>query len=123
MKGPAGGIVFYDKGAFSEGWRYLEAAPVETEFTNFWYQGLAEKCRSLNYGGAGDWRLPDKEELGLMYQNLVLNGVGNFKGNRYVSSTNDGTLAEGLNFRDGKKVDASLSNSLSETFVRAIRAF
>jgi len=25
--GPAGGIVFYDKGSMSDGWRYLEAAP------------------------------------------------------------------------------------------------
>jgi TolB-like protein len=31
--GPAGGIVFYDKGNNSGGWRYLEVSPVETERT------------------------------------------------------------------------------------------
>jgi hypothetical protein len=34
--GPAGGIVFYDKGNNSGGWRYLEAAPAETEKQTFW---------------------------------------------------------------------------------------
>ncbi|MCL2608344.1 MAG: DUF1566 domain-containing protein [Treponema sp.] len=32
--GPAGGTVFYDKGDYSGGWRYLEAAPVNAEITN-----------------------------------------------------------------------------------------
>jgi len=31
--GPAGGYIFYDKGSYSDGWRYLEAAPVSTEWT------------------------------------------------------------------------------------------
>jgi TolB-like protein len=31
--GPAGGLVFYDKGRVINGWRYLEAAPAEAEFT------------------------------------------------------------------------------------------
>ena len=34
--GPAGGIIFYDKGNNSDGWRYLEAAPVEVEFIAKW---------------------------------------------------------------------------------------
>jgi len=36
QKGPAGGMVFYDKGEHSNGWRYLEAAPLELEFTATW---------------------------------------------------------------------------------------
>jgi len=34
--GPAGGLIFYDKGDNSDGWRYLEAAPVEAEFQAVW---------------------------------------------------------------------------------------
>ena len=35
-KGPAGGIIFYDKGEYSQEWRYLEAAPADTEFETVW---------------------------------------------------------------------------------------
>jgi hypothetical protein len=31
-EGPAGGLIFYDKGNNSDGWRYLEAAPASTEW-------------------------------------------------------------------------------------------
>jgi len=34
--GPAGGIIFYDKGNNSQGWRYLEAAPFEAETRAVW---------------------------------------------------------------------------------------
>ena len=34
--GPAGGIIFYDKGEYSDGWRYMEVAPANTEFEAHW---------------------------------------------------------------------------------------
>jgi TolB-like protein len=34
--GPAGGIVFFDRGFTGDGWRYLEAAPAGAEFTAQW---------------------------------------------------------------------------------------
>jgi len=34
--GPAGGLIFYDKGDYVSGWRYLEAAPANSEETAQW---------------------------------------------------------------------------------------
>ena len=45
--GPAGGIVFYDKGFISDGWQYLEAAPASAEFSAEW--GL------YDYDAEYDW--------------------------------------------------------------------
>ncbi|PKL13910.1 MAG: hypothetical protein CVV52_04000 [Spirochaetae bacterium HGW-Spirochaetae-8] len=35
-EGPAGGKVFYDKGGYSDGWRYMEAAPLFYEQVTTW---------------------------------------------------------------------------------------
>jgi hypothetical protein len=34
--GPAGGIISYDKGYYSDGWRFIERSPPETEFKAPW---------------------------------------------------------------------------------------
>ena len=43
--GPAGGLIFYDKGNNNGGWRYLEAAPAEAEFRAVWSE---DNIRSVN---------------------------------------------------------------------------
>ena len=116
--GPAGGVVFYDKGKVSDGWRYLEAAPVRTEAEAVWgtskdvagtatrigsgsrntrlivaalgaNESAARLCANLNVNEYKDWFLPSIDELDLMYKNLKQKGLGGFKDGFYWSSSQD----------------------------------
>ena len=52
--GPGGGLIFHDKGSFSSGWRYLEAAPQTTEINSKeWgiYSDAAEGADDIAIGG------------------------------------------------------------------------
>lgn len=62
--GPAGGIVFYDKGYYSNGWRYLEAAPSDQSESAEW------GCEGSLITGA------DGTEIGTGMQNTndIING-------------------------------------------------
>ena len=61
--GPAGGLIFYDKGNNSSGWRYLEAAPEAAEFrakwseTQFWVGNDQNKTGSEIGHGKNNTRL------------------------------------------------------------------
>jgi hypothetical protein len=124
--GPAGGIVFYDKGDDSDDWRYLEAAPPEFEFEGNW-NSANDMVKLLNINGFTDWRLPNRDELSFMYLNLKQKGLGGFGNNTYWSSTEERALLTFTmyhNFGNGLVFGAdNLGRGLVSYKVRAIREF
>jgi hypothetical protein len=85
--GPAGGIVFHDKGSFSDGWRYLECAPHNQGTGGSTWNSAIIICENLDLNGYTDWFLPSINDLSLMYQNLHRKGLGGFSYTYYWSST------------------------------------
>ncbi len=114
--GPSGGYVFYDKGSVTNGWRYLEASPIDngsdsgtgcycisipntsttigtgrTNTTN-WVGagcngGFINTAITFNINGNTNWFIPSKDELNLMYSTLKLNNLGNFQNVQYWTSS------------------------------------
>ena len=79
----------------------------------------AQLCANYQGGNYGDWYLPSKFELNLLY--LQKNVVGGFANNFYWSSTEkNNTVAWSQNFLGGNQYDY---NKHYTYFVRAIRAF
>ena len=124
--GPAGGIVFYDKGEISDGWRYLEAAPPDFEFSANW-NSANEMCKLLNINGFTGWRLPTRDELSFMYLNLKQKGLGGFGNDTYWSSTEERAVLGFTmyqNFGSGLVLGADrLGRGLVSYKVRAVREF
>jgi hypothetical protein len=119
-KGPAGGIIFGTLGG--GGKRYLEAAPAD--FPKVKWEEAKRLCAGYKLNGYTDWFLPSIDELALMYGNLKVQGLGNFKNGEnelYWSALLPRRDLEGWLFRfsDGGKY-SSYSRS---HHLRAIRAF
>jgi hypothetical protein len=119
--GPAGGIIFYDKGRFSDGWRYMEAwtadepgtfkwktsdtttggtsTAIGTGYTNTYTamagttHPAAQVARDATHGGKTDWFLPSRDELNQMY--IQRSAIGGFASGSYCSSSEYGIGAWG----------------------------
>ena len=85
--GPSGGYVFYDKGSYSDGWRYLEAAPASAEFAATTLSTSSDTLRAMNVNGNTGWRLPTVDELLIMFGTLKQKELGSFQDANYWSST------------------------------------
>lgn len=87
-------------------------------------------CYNLNLNGFSDWFLPSSNELGLMYNNLFLNAIGNFKKTYYWSSSEfNFDIAECGDFslypterNPGTPFNYSRDKN-SKCYVRAVRTF
>ena len=86
----------------------------------------ASVCDNLTSGGFTDWYLPSTDELGMMYVNLHLQGLGGFASNFYWSSTEakntggTGAWIQGFSNLEGYAGYHGKSYTYS---VRAVRAF
>jgi hypothetical protein len=157
--GPAGGFVFYDKGNNSNGWRYLEAAPSNIQNSSWGCgdtsipgatslsvgSGLnntnaiintcvnsniaAKRCLDHSVNGYDDWFLPSQNEFAQIYQNLILNNLGNFnvgpipsRGTLYWTSTQL-TAASGSHFCLECGGNFYQYSKIYELYVRPIRRF
>lgn len=118
-KGPAGGLVFYDKGNNNGNWRYLEVS-TEDQGRAVWgcyktsipgardtsigsgkantraiitdcseKDTAAMKCTLYRGGGRDDWFLPSKNELNVIYHNLHKAAIGDFDPFNYWSSSEE----------------------------------
>lgn len=123
--GPAGGIIFYDKGTKTDGWEFLEVARNDLGRMN-WTKAV-QACANFNGGGFLDWKLPDNEQLDLLYQNLQNKGLGDFAPNPYWSSSvYDSGNAFRMHFGGGRLLGKKTYHRKEDDaggWVRPIRAF
>ncbi len=113
--GPGGGIVYYTNAGGRTG---LEAAWQDQSGSANWANAV-KLAAAYKGGGKGDWHLPSKVELDLMYQQKAV--VGSAPSSSYWSSTNTGFgMAWYQHFGTGGQ---GVIHDYESFSVRAVRAF
>jgi len=111
--GPGGGIVF-----FAEGGQYKECSG---ELGAYPWSDAVTVAKNHKGGGFTNWRLPDRGELSLMYQNLHSKKLGGFYNELYWSSVElSSTYAWYMSFSTGGQNNTYKTSSYR---VRAVRSF
>lgn len=154
--GPSGGLIFYIDIEDHFDWTFLEAAPSGLDVTSVWpsdfattvysqsmgdglsntldiiaalgedVESAAKHCDNLAIDDIDDWFLPTKDELRKMYENIYLEGFGDFTEDEYWSSSEvsniyfDDVKAWTQDFGDGNMYHGTKSNLY---YVRCARAF
>lgn len=148
--GPAGGIIFYDKGSYSDGWRWLESALSDQSISANWGSayfigatgtaigtGLsntkaivqaetlneyaARFCHDLALGEHSDWFMPSRDELNEMYTQKGIIGGFSITNSYWNSSEYASNMAGSQNFSTGNQGTTAAKNNFFR--VRAIRRF
>jgi hypothetical protein len=124
--GPAKGYVFFDKGVYSDGWRYLECAPKDIEF-NFKmekYNTDIEKAKTFvsnfYHGGYNGWRIPNDWELNMMTK-VLAKKTNNGYSKYYLSS--EKTVYYWYGDSKWEKREATDTSSDSVYTIWAVREF
>ena len=94
--GPAGGIIFYDKGYYSDGWRYLEAAPndLPNKSGNIVFGYCRKSDNGINLGSGtsqeiGFGKINTKMLVDDMGDEAYSEGSGSAKTNSYIAKLCD----------------------------------
>jgi hypothetical protein len=113
--GPGGGIVvFYNNG------RGMEVSEILGEY--MWSQAISV-ARNYRGGGYSNWRLPTKDELNLVYQNLRAKNIGDLGDTWHWSSSESvSNLAWSQWFSSGYQNDV-YKDEANFNSVRAVRTF
>jgi TolB-like protein len=85
--------------------------------TVYWYIG------QMNVNGFNDWYLPSEDEMLLMYNNLYMQGIGDFRATTYWNNYNGGRMYPNyMDFSKDCKDNGTYSGTVKHR-VRAIRQF